>query len=170
MKSSLREGILSGLCKAFVGPRRLAHQFNLANQSSGCADHLLTVHGLAGVLARLRLHGWDMWARELVDFRSNDPEMGFLAEAPPETIPDGKLVRLSRCSAGFGSNPGPPSRYAPPEKRPKQSRALAHAKSTGRAPTRAQMPPPLVWEATKRNVGFNAHSYKESCRMSFPLI
>ena len=40
--------------------------------------------------------GWDLWGRELADYRSRYPEMQVLAALPPGTILDGELVRLSQ--------------------------------------------------------------------------
>jgi len=37
--------------------------------------------------------GWDLWGRELADYRSRYPEMQVLAALPPGTILDGELVR-----------------------------------------------------------------------------
>ena len=40
--------------------------------------------------------GWDLWGRELADYRSRYPEMQVLAALPPGTILDGELVLLSQ--------------------------------------------------------------------------
>src|SRR2546423_11741175 len=47
-------------------------------------------------LAAGHKQGWDLWGRELADYRSRYPEMQILAALPPGTIVDGELVLLSR--------------------------------------------------------------------------
>src|SRR5476651_2584692 len=39
--------------------------------------------------------GWDLWGRDLADYRCRYPEMQVLAALPPGTILDGELVLLS---------------------------------------------------------------------------
>ena len=40
--------------------------------------------------------GWDLWGRDLADYRCRYPEMPVLAALPPGTILDGELVLLSQ--------------------------------------------------------------------------
>ena len=40
--------------------------------------------------------GWDLWGRDLADYRCRYPEMQVLAALPPGTILDGELVLLSQ--------------------------------------------------------------------------
>ena len=52
-------------------------------------------NGIRALAAR-HTEGWDMWGRELADYRPRYPEMGFLAALPPGTILDGELILLSQ--------------------------------------------------------------------------
>ena len=52
-------------------------------------------NGIRALAARHK-EGWDMWGRELADYRPRYPEMGILAALPPGTILDGELVLLSQ--------------------------------------------------------------------------
>jgi bifunctional non-homologous end joining protein LigD len=60
------------------------------------AEHLFEVkwNGIRALAAR-HTQGWDLWGRELADYRSRYPEMQVLAALPPGTILDGELVLLS---------------------------------------------------------------------------
>lgn len=61
------------------------------------AEYLFEVkwNGIRALAARHR-EGWDMWGRELADYRPRYPEMGVLAALPPGTLLDGELVLLSQ--------------------------------------------------------------------------
>ena len=43
-------------------------------------------------LARRHTAGWDLWGRELADYRCRYPDMQVLAALPPGTTVDGELV------------------------------------------------------------------------------
>jgi ATP-dependent DNA ligase len=47
-------------------------------------------------LARRDTAGWDLWGRELADYRSRYPDMQVLATLPPGTILDGELIVLNQ--------------------------------------------------------------------------
>ena|SRR5437588_7950352 len=61
------------------------------------AEHLFEVkwNGIRALAAR-HTQGWDLWGRELADYRSRYPEMQVLAALPPGTIVDGELVICSK--------------------------------------------------------------------------
>jgi ATP-dependent DNA ligase len=52
-------------------------------------------NGIRALAAR-HTEGWDMWGRELADYRPRYPEMGCLAALPPGTILDGELILLTQ--------------------------------------------------------------------------
>src|SRR6202035_2869738 len=61
------------------------------------ADYLFEIkwNGIRALAAR-HTSGWDLWGRELADYRSRYPEMDVLAALPPGTILDGELVVFSQ--------------------------------------------------------------------------
>ena len=52
------------------------------------------IRALASRSHKSQSTGWELWGRELADYRSRYPEMQVLAGLPPGTILDGELVRL----------------------------------------------------------------------------
>src|ERR1022692_3415261 len=61
------------------------------------AEYLFEVKwkGVRALAAR-HTDGWDLWGRELADYRLRYPELQVLAALPPGTILDGELVLLSQ--------------------------------------------------------------------------
>ena len=61
------------------------------------ADYLFEVkwNGVRALARSQPPGGWDLWGRDLADYRSRYPELQVLAALPPGTILDGELVLLS---------------------------------------------------------------------------
>src|SRR6185369_5549028 len=77
--------------------QRLQPMLAVPSQPFDSAEHLFEVkwNGVRALAAR-QSHGWELWGRELADYRPRYPELEVLASLPPGTILDGELVLLSQ--------------------------------------------------------------------------
>src|SRR5689334_18794849 len=77
--------------------QRLPPMLAVSSQPFDSAEHLFEVkwNGVRALAAR-RAHGWELWGRELADYRPRYPELQVLANLPPGTILDGELLQLSQ--------------------------------------------------------------------------
>ena len=77
--------------------QRLPPMLAVSSQPFDSAEHLFEVkwNGIRALAAR-QPHGWELWGRELADYRPRYPELQVLANLPPGTILDGELLQLSQ--------------------------------------------------------------------------
>jgi ATP-dependent DNA ligase len=75
--------------------QRLLPMLAVASPPFDSPEYLFEVkwNGVRALAAR-QVHAWDLWGRELADYRPRYPELQVLTTLPPGTVLDGELVQL----------------------------------------------------------------------------